>query len=894
MNSDAVATRYVPQDIERDLAERWERAGCFTPNFGAERAFAVMMPPPNVTGTLHLGHALDNTLPDILVRRARMQGKAALYQPGTDHASIAVHVVLERQWAKEGKSRFDYGREAFLEKAWEWKDYSHGQITGQLRKLGISCDWSNERFTMDPAYVRAVNKAFVELHKAGLIYRGQRLVNWDPNMQTAVSDLEVKHKEVQGNLWHVRYKFAGGFSYRGVDGIEIATTRPETILADGAIAIHPDDERAKDLIGKKVLVPMVNREIEIVADEMVDPAFGSGMVKITAAHDFNDFAFYQRHKDRVNVPLINLLNKNGTMNGNCPEAYRGLDRFAARKKIVNDLNELGQLVKVEKHAHNVGHAERDDTVLEPFLTWQWYVKGQPLAQKCLQAIERKEVIFVNERDAKVMGHWLENIEDWCISRQLWWGHRIPAWLKGEEGVEGFEVRVQEDAPGSEWRQDEDILDTWFSSAMWPFATQGWPQEGGRLVQFYPGAVIMNGRDILPFWDMRMLMMGLQLTGVAPFKQIYTHGLILDEKGQKMSKSKGNVIDPLELIEQFGSDAVRLTMASIASPLDMRMSMGKVEQGRNFCTKLWNAARFLQMQGVVLTTEVRQQVKLGSIAHPVNAWLVVELQRLAAKVDAALDTYEFQQATDALYHFFWGIFCDWYLELAKPLLAGRGDAAAVAETKWVAAWAFEQVLKLLHPVIPFVTEAVWQKHVVADNAFLMMQQWPEHKAWALDKLLPRHAEVEKLVAVVGGLRQMRAAYRIAPKTKMRVFAVKVAADEWQFLQDNTAFLDSLAGVEALARRDSAALVGEVAVVVAGMTLVVPLAELVDVAEERKRLAKELGKLEADVAKVGALLGNEGYLQRAPAEVVAENRARMAELMDGKAKIEEMLRGVYGHG
>ncbi|MCA3244067.1 MAG: valine--tRNA ligase, partial [Alphaproteobacteria bacterium] len=473
-------TRFSPSSVEPRWAEAWEQAGCFNPRLDGAAPFAIMMPPPNVTGTLHLGHALDNTLPDILLRRARMQGKAALYQPGTDHASIAVHVVLEKQWAKEGKgtTRFSLGREKFMEQAWAWKDYSHGQIASQLRRLGVSCDWNNERFTMDPGYVKAVNTAFMTLFERGLIYRGQRLVNWDPKMQTAVSDLEVVHKEVKGHLWHVRYRFADGSTYNGEDGIEIATTRPETILADGAIAIHPDDPRAKDLLGRLVLVPIANRQIPIIADTMVDPEFGSGMVKITAAHDFNDFACYQRHKGEVEIPLITLLNPNGTMNSNCPPAYVGLDRFAARKQIVADLEAIGQLIKAEPHTHNVGHAERDDTVLEPYLTWQWYVKGTPLAAKCLQAIERGDVEFVNGRDRKVMRHWLENIEDWCISRQLWWGHRIPAWFKGQEGTPGFEIKVQEACPGPEhgdgWRQDEDILDTWFSSALWPFATQGWP------------------------------------------------------------------------------------------------------------------------------------------------------------------------------------------------------------------------------------------------------------------------------------------------------------------------------------------------------------------------------------------------------------------------------------
>lgn len=882
--------RYEFAEVEQRFSEAWERDGCYAAVLDGREPFAIMMPPPNVTGTLHLGHAMDNTLPDILVRRARMQGKAALYQPGTDHASIAVHVVLERAWAKEGKTRFDYGREKFLEKAWEWKDYSAGAITGQLRKLGISCDWNNERFTMDPAYVTAVNKAFITLYERGLIYRGQRLVNWDPKMQTAVSDLEVKHQEINGNLWHVRYKFADGKDYKGVDGIEIATTRPETILADGAIAIHPDDPRAADLVGRKVLVPLVHRAIEIVADTMVDPEFGSGMVKITAAHDFNDFEFYKRHKADVDVPLINLLNPDGTMNANCPEAYVGMDRFAARKKIVADLDAAGQLIKVEPHTHNVGHAERDDTILEPYLTWQWYVLAEPIARKCLAAAAKGDVKFVNDRDYRVYRNWLENTQDWCISRQLWWGHRIPAWFRDVPGTSEPEIFVGEEAPkGEGWAQDPDILDTWFSSALWPFATQGWPQEGERLHEFFPGAVVMNGRDILPFWDVRMLMMSLELMGTVPFRTVYTHGLILDEHGQKMSKSKGNVVDPLELMQTYGTDALRLTMASITSSEDMRFSIGKVEQNRNFCTKLWNAARFMQMQDVRFGAEDMKAFKHSAVQHPVNRWLVGELKELVGQVDEFLDAYQFNQAAQAVYHFTWGVWCDWYLELTKPLLAEGADKATADETRLVMGWAFDQLLRVLHPFIPFVTEAIWQQHTLGEGSYLMVQTWPKASSWPTDEAV--RTEMAQLVELIGAIRQTRMLHKLPNKAMLKLHVHEKNTLVLGGLKKHAGFLEALAGVDAVIARTTPAGAGEAVLVVGGVEYILPLAGLIDLHAERARLVKEKDKQSEEKQKLESLLGNDSFVARAPLEVVAQNRERVAELAANISKLQAMLDGPY---
>lgn len=873
----ALEKHFNPAQFEKKHYETWEERSYFTPNMAAEESFAIMMPPPNVTGTLHLGHALDNTLPDILVRRARMQGKAAVYQPGTDHASIAVHVVLERKWAQEGKTRFDMGREEFMHQAWEWKNYSHGVITSQMRRLGVSCDWSNERFTMDEKYSKAVQKVFVDLHKKGLIYRGQRLVNWDPKMQTAVSDLEVKHKEVEGHLWHFKYPYADGFTYADkktgqADGIVIATTRPETILADGAIAINPEDPRAKSLVGKFVMVPIVNRRIPIVADNYVDPEFGSGMVKITAAHDFNDFEVYKRHKDSAEIPLINLMTDEAKMNENCPPEYQGLDRFAARSKIIEDFKSLNLFVKEQPHTHQVPTAERDDTILEPYLTNQWFVKGEKLAQMCLDAANNKELEFVNERDNRVYHNWLENIQDWCVSRQLWWGHRIPAWYRGEE------VYVGEEAPKEEgWQQDEDILDTWFSSALWPFATQGWPEETDRLKKFYPGNVIMTGRDILFFWDTRMMMMGLTFQNQVPFKKIYTHGMILDEHGKKMSKSKGNVIDPMGLIEEYGADAVRFTMASIASAEDMRLSVKKIEQFRNFCTKLWNAARYAEMQEISYSSTFNP----ATAQHPVNQWVLGEMGQLVEEVDSALDAFRFNDAAAKLYHFTWNIWCDWYLELTKPLLNGE-DKTLAEETKATMGWAFEQLLRLLNPVMPFITEELWQNLTTEKEKSLMVQAWPTVEQFPSNKKAA--ADVNWLVNVVGAVRQARSENKVPPKARIHAFCRSTTAEDEARLSQFADTLASLAGLENITPRQHPAEETDATAVAEGFELILPLEGVVDFAAEKERIQREIEKLEAEAAKIEGMLGNENFVARAPADVVSAQQQRKQAIVADLAKLK----------
>ncbi len=869
---------YEASSVEQKLYANWESENCFEPEVsGDKNPYAIMMPPPNVTGTLHVGHALDNTLPDMLVRRARMKGFDALYQPGTDHASIAVHVVLDRQFKDEGTNRFEMGREKFLERAWAWKDHSHSTIASQMRRLGVSCAWHRERFTMDEGLSKAVEHIFIELHKRDLIYRGQRLVNWDPNMQTSVSDLEVKHKEVNGHLWHFTYPFADGGEYNGEKGINIATTRPETILADGAIAINPKDPRAGDLVGRMVTVPIVNREIPIIADDYVDPDFGSGMVKITAAHDFNDFEVYKRHKDSVYIPLINLMTPEAKMNENCPEGYVGMDRFDARNKVIEDFKELGLFVKEEEHMHGVPHAERDDTILEPYLSNQWFVKGEPLAKKCLQAADDGEVNFVNPRDEKVYRHWLNNIQDWCISRQLWWGHRIPAWYKGEE------IKVQAECPGAGWEQDNDVLDTWFSSALWPMSTLGWPEKTPEFNKFFPQEAIMPGRDILFFWIIRMMMMAKEFTGKSPFKTIYTHAMILDEKGQKMSKSKGNVMNPLDLMDKFGTDAMRYTLVNqSAIGQDIKLGEHMVEQGRNFCTKIWNASRFAEMNGIQLGNEAEG---FAQAKHPVNLWMCSVLKETIGEIEEAFDGYRFNDVGGKLYHLMWSTFCDWYLELIKPLVNGD-DEALKAETKAVAGAVLTSILKVLHPMMPYITEKLWQDMDGATEGYLMQAAWPKVDEIPSDET--SKTDINWLVNVVGAIRTARSEMKVAPKVDVtaRVKGAEGAAEaRFEKFASMIAFLTKTSGFESTTE---AAAKTEVVAVAEGLEILLNMDGIVDFAAEKERLEKEIEKAEKELSKIEGMLGNESFVARAPEHVVTEQQTKrdalMADLKSLKSTIE----------
>ena len=860
---------YDPANVEQKWYEHWENADYFEPDpASAKPPFAIMMPPPNVTGTLHVGHALDNTLPDMLIRRARMRGFDALYQPGMDHASIAVHVVMDRKLAEEGTDRFELGREKFLERAWAWKDYSHSVISNQMRRLGISCAWQRERFTMDDGCSKAVRKVFVELYNRGLIYRGQRLVNWDPNMQTAVSDLEVKHKELQGHIWHLKYPLADGSGH-----VVVATTRPETMLGDAAVAVHPDDARYQPLIGKMVKLPLTEREIPVVADTYVDPEFGSGVVKITPAHDFNDFEVGKRH----DLPLMNILTPTAQLNDNVPKAYRGLDRFAARKQVVADMEALGLLEKIEAHTNNVGHAERDDTILEPYLTEQWYVKAGPLAEKCLQALEDGKINFVNNRDEKIYRHWLENIQDWCISRQLWWGHRIPVWYRGTE------VYVGEEAPtGDGWQQDNDILDTWFSSALWPFSTQGWPEQTPELAKYYPQFNIMPGRDILFFWVIRMMMMGLEFMDVPPFATIYTHAMVLDEHGQKMSKSKGNVADPLDIIAKYGTDALRFTLVGqSAIGQDIRLGDQVVEQSRNFCTKIWNATRFAMMNGVTYTPTFDSK----TIQHPFNRAIVSRLGETVAKVDKALDEYRFNDVAHQIYQFTWNLYCDWYLELTKPIVYGN-DEAMKLETSQTMGFVLERLMRLMHPVMPFLTEEIWQK-LTADcraeaGETLCRAPWPE----AAD--FPRDEDAERvfdtLSAIIAALRNARAENNVPPKGEITATVKGDDAAVVALLREYAPFVSALTKVQGFAAHTGEVGQTDVVALAAGVEIILPLEGVVDFAAEQQRIAKEILKSEAELQKINGMLGNKNFVDRAPAQVVNEQKERRDALQADLAKLK----------
>jgi valyl-tRNA synthetase len=869
---------YEPINTEEKHYKAWEEAGIFEPSMDdSKEPYAIMMPPPNVTGTLHVGHVLDNTLPDMLIRRARMMGYDAIYQPGTDHASIAVHVVLDRQFKKEGITRFELGREKFLERAWKWKEESAGIITNELRRIGVSCAWQKERFTMDEGLSKAVQKVFIDMYNKGLIYRGQRLVNWDPVMQTSVSDLEVRHKEMNGHIWHFKYPYADDFTYNDEktgesDGIVIATTRPETILADGAIAINPKDPRAKDLVGKYVTVPLVNRNIPIIADPYPDPEFGSGMVKITAAHDFNDFEVYKRNKDEWDIPLINLLTKDAKMNDNCPEGYVGLDRFVARKKVIEDFKDLGLFVKEVPHTNAVGHAEREDIILEPYLTEQWFVKGKPLSEKCLKAADEGKVEFLNNRDKKVYYHWLENIQDWCISRQLWWGHRIPAYYNDKN-----EVYVGDNPPEG-YKQDDDILDTWFSSALWPFSTLGWPNETPELTKFYPGKAIMPGPDILPFWIIRMMMMGLEFMDSVPFEKIYTHAMIRDGEGQKMSKSKGNVVDPMIIINEHGADALRhMLVSQSALGQDIRLSDKQVEGSRNFCTKLWNASKYAEMNGV----ELNDNLDTSTLTHPVNQWIIGELGGFTEKLDKAFEDFRFNEVGSLIYHFTWDSFCDWYLELTKPLMNGDDEALAT-ETKQTMGFVLENILRLASPVMPFITEEIWQNLAERkDGDFLMIQKWPTAKNWTIN--VNAKDEINWLINTVTSIRTLRTESRIPVKAQIDAF---VRNGDMEKLNKYLPFFTFLCKITSFTERTEEAGKDDAVTVTDGMEIILPLEGVIDFAAEKERVAKEIEKKRQELNKIQGMLNNENFVARAPEDVVSAQKALAAELTQDLTRLESV--------
>jgi valyl-tRNA synthetase len=753
---------FDPQSAEPRLYKRWEESGAFAPIADpAAETFSIVIPPPNVTGSLHIGHALNNTLQDVLIRFERMRGKAALWVPGTDHAGIATQMVVERQLAQEGNaSRRDLGREAFVERIWEWKAKSGGTITNQLRRLGASCDWSHERFTLDEGLSAAVRKVFVQLHREKLIYRDKRLVNWDPHFQTAISDLEVEQRETEGAYWHFAYPLEDGSGE-----IVVATTRPETMLGDTAVAVHPKDERYQALIGKCVRLPIVGRPIPIIADDYADPEKGSGAVKITPAHDFNDFQVGKRHK----LPMINIFDAFARVNENAPEEYQGLDRFAARKKVVAAFEELGLLRGIEKMRHMVPHGDRSGVVVEPYLTDQWYVDAKVLAQPALKAVETGKTVFEPRHWEKTYFEWLRNIEPWCISRQLWWGHRIPAWygpdgriFVAETEAEVLVLAREHYGRDEPLRQDEDVLDTWFSSALWPFSTLGWPEKTEDLSRFYPTSTLVTGFDIIFFWVARMMMMGIHFMGEVPFDRVFINALIRDEAGQKMSKSKGNVMDPLELVDIYGCDALRFTLTAMSGQArDIKLSRQRIEGYRNFGTKLWNAARFSQMN----ECQRVEGFDPATVKSTLNLWIRGETVKTAREVTAALEACAFDDVAGILYRFIWNVFCDWYLELAKPVFNGE-DAAAKAETRAMVAWTLDQCLKLLHPVSPFLTEELWDKlgeFGPAREGLLISAKWPDLPAAWIDA--GAQAEIGWLIELVSEVRSIRAEMNVPPGARV---------------------------------------------------------------------------------------------------------------------------------
>ncbi|MHA6494194.1 valine--tRNA ligase [Pseudomonas borbori] len=936
---------YQPNAIETALYQNWEANNYFAPQ-GSGEPYTIMIPPPNVTGSLHMGHGFNNSIMDCLIRFRRMQGRNTLWQPGTDHAGIATQMVVERQLAADGIGRHDLGREKFLEKVWEWKEQSGGTITRQIRRLGSSVDWSRERFTMDEGLSEAVKEAFVRLHKDGLIYRGKRLVNWDTKFHTAISDLEVENHDEKGSLWNLRYPLAdGNKTADGKSYLIVATTRPETMLGDSAVAVHPEDERYKALIGTFVELPLVGRRIPIIADDYCDPEFGTGCVKITPAHDFNDYEVGKRH----NLPLLNIFDKNaavlaqvqafnvdGSVNSqidcSLPAEYAGLDRFEARKQIVAAFEAAGLLESIDAHALKVPKGDRSGTIIEPWLTDQWYVSTKPLADKAIAVVESGEIQFVPKQYENMYFSWMRDIQDWCISRQLWWGHRIPAWYDDAGNVyvgrDEAEVRATHNLGDANLRQDEDVLDTWFSSGLWTFSTLGWPQQTAELKTFHPTDVLVTGFDIIFFWVARMIMLSTHLTGQIPFKTVYVHGLVRDGQGQKMSKSKGNVLDPLDIVDgitldellekrtsgmmqpklaekiakqtraefpegiaAYGTDALRFTNLALASTgRDIKFDMGRVEGYRNFCNKIWNAANFVLENTDGQDTGVNgEPVELS----PVDRWIISSLQRCEQDVTRHLDAFRFDLAAQALYEFIWDEYCAWYLELVKPVL---WDETAPIErqrgTRRTLIRVLEVALRLAHPFMPFITEEIWQRIKAQagvtqgekQGETIMLQAWPVANESRIDAAA--EGDIEWVKQLMLGLRQIRGEMKISMAKRIDIILANASDEDRRRLADNAPLLNKLAKLESVrvleageeAPMSATALVGD-------MQVLVPMAGLIDKDAELARLDKEIARLSGEVQRVGGKLSNEGFVAKAPAEVLDKERAKLAEAEQALGKMAE---------
>jgi valyl-tRNA synthetase len=873
---------YEPHQVEAKWYGFWEQSGYFhADEHSAKPPFSIVIPPPNVTGVLHMGHALNNTLQDILTRWKRMSGYEALWQPGTDHAGIATQNVVEKQLAAAGSDRHELGREGFVERVWQWREESGGQIINQLKRLGASCDWPRERFTMDEGLSRAVREVFVTLYEEGLIYRDNRLINWCPRCHTALSDLEVEHQDQQGQLWHLRYPVKDSNRF-----LTVATTRPETMLGDSAVAVHPEDPRYADLIGKSVVLPLLQREIPIIADEYVEKEFGSGAVKITPAHDFNDFEIGKRH----NLEFINIFDPSGVVNEN-GGPYRGLDRTEARKRVLADLDAAGLLEKTDSHLNAVGECYRCKTVIEPYMSLQWYVKVAPLAAPAIAAVQEGRTRIIPQQWEKTYFEWMNNIRDWCISRQIWWGHRIPAWYCdacGEVTVARQDPDTCSHCGGAQLRQETDVLDTWFSSALWPFSTMGWPEKTPALEKFYPTSCLVTAFDILFFWVARMMMMGLKFMGEVPFREVYIHALVRDAEGQKMSKSKGNVIDPLTVIDEYGTDAFRFTLAAFAAQgRDIKLSLERIAGYRNFVNKLWNASRFALMN--LEDFEPAGMNLSGARLSLADQWILAQLAEVRQEVEQALAEYRFNEAAGSLYAFTWHSFCDWYIELSKDALYGD-DAACRQTTQAVLFTVLEQLLRLLHPFMPFVTEEIWQALPGTRPApSIMLAAFADGDATALDGAAA--ARMEQIMEVIKGIRNIRGEMNVPPGKRIDAVLDCKTPAAVAVMAEGENYLRTLARLESLDYGVGAARPPQAATQVAGeVEILLPLAGLIDLDEERKRLQKEIGKVEKDVTLFSKKLSNEDFVAKAPPAVLQKDRAKLVEAQEKLSILQESLNKV----
>lgn len=913
---------YTPSSIESKWYLHWESRHYFAPVNSKKDSYCIMLPPPNITGSLHMGHGFQHTLMDALIRYKRMSGCKTLWQPGIDHAGISTQMVVERQLDAKGQKRTDFSRDDFVQKIWAWKEESGGNISTQLRRMGSSLDWSRERFTMDKGLSDAVLKVFIELYDEGLIYRGERLVNWDPVLKTAISDLEVLSQEEQGSLWHIQYPIQNSS-----ETLTIATTRPETLLGDTAVAVHPEDKRYQHLIGQSVVLPLCHRTIPVIADDYVDQDFGTGCVKITPAHDFNDYEVGKRHE----LPMINILNKDGTLNEHAPESYRHLDRLEARKKIIADLSAQNRLVKTEPHTLKVPRGEKSHAIIEPYLTKQWYVKIAPLAKPAIEAVKNGDIKFVPETWEKTYFQWMENIEDWCISRQLWWGHRIPAYFDEQDNIYvgysekdvRFKYRLSEEI---KLRQEEDVLDTWFSSALWPFSTLGWPDNDNRLNEFYPTSVLVTGFDIIFFWVARMIMMGLKFIKKPPFKEVYITGLIRDADGHKMSKSKGNVLDPIDIIDgislpdllekrtanlmlgsakdrilkdtkqqfpeginAYGTDALRFTFASLATPgRNIRFDLNRVEGNRNFCNKIWNAARYVLMN----TEQGKTDLGDGAFQYsPQDKWILSRLQATIEKAHRYFAQYRFDLLANALYEFIWHEFCDWYLELSKPVLYDKKALAPVIRgTRRTLVQVLEQSLRLLHPLMPFITEEIWQKvsqFTSNSGDSIMVSSYPDINANLIDVTLEE--EFEWLKEMIQSIRTVRSEMNVPPSKVISIYFANTTASDEAWIEKYTDLLKALAKIEEMHYLSSEDQPPLSATALSGhITIYIPLQGLINIAEEKNRIQKEIQKRQNELKKSQNKLSNPSFIERAPEAVIQKERGREQEILEDLETLETQLK------